>query len=292
MDLSLKPGIYSDLAAPSVSGLPKLLIVDSGVGGLSLVDEVMRGFRRLDISYVMDEAFFPYGPRPASSIQKRSLRLIQHCVDVLSPDVVVIACNTISTLALDLLRSNILVPIVGVVPALKVASELSKTGVVGVLATEATLQSTYFEALRVEVCPDLHVIKIPSPGLVKFADQYARGSVRDYLALERHLAWAGDYDLVGKMDQLVFGCTHFSPITGLVRKFLPLAVNIIDPVPAVMKRLEAVLSQRGYGNSKEGDVQINLSILTTSGTALPLSWPILKMPNWRTAKVKFGTLAL
>ena len=145
------------MIATSSPSAPHALIFDSGVGGLSIAQEIRRTLPELRQTYLADDAFRPYGEKTEESLRRRLPDLLVPICDMLRPDIVVIACNTASTTALPAIRASIDIPVVGVVPAIKPAAALSRTRSIAVLGTPGTVRRTYVDELIAAYAADCHV---------------------------------------------------------------------------------------------------------------------------------------
>lgn len=236
-------------------------LIDSGVGGLSVLREVRQLLPAESVIYLADQGHLPYGPRSREELRgfvteiARMLRA-QGC------KMLVIACNSASAAALHDVRSMFLEwPIVGMEPAVKPAAERTRTGVIGVITTKATFQGALFASVvdrfaqhvRVEtqVCPDF--VTLVEAG-VRDPDA-AREAAARYL---RPLKEAG-------IDQLVIGCTHFPFLQPYLSDYLGPGVEIVDPAPAVARQVERVLARRGLLNTTERSATVRY--LTTGDPA-------------------------
>ena len=156
-----------------------LLIFDSGVGGLSVLAEIRALLPNAPIVYAADSAGFPYGTKSAAEIAARVPALLGRLAERYDPALIVIACNTASTIALDAVRAALDLPIVGTVPAIKPAAELSRTRAIGVLGTDATIVQPYVDRLAAEFAADCMVIRHGSAELVELAEAKLRGEATD-----------------------------------------------------------------------------------------------------------------
>src|SRR5207248_9355194 len=152
-----------------------LLFFDSGVGGLSVPEPTRELLPNAPIVYAADNGGFPYGKRSEAEIASRVPALLGRLVERFHPRVVVIACNTASTIALDHVRAALDLPVVGTVPAIKSAAEMSKSRVIGVLGTEATLRQPYVDDLAARFAADCTIIRHGSPELVELAEAKLAG---------------------------------------------------------------------------------------------------------------------
>ena len=172
--------------APHGGGRP-LLIFDSGVGGLSVLAAIRRLLPDAPIVYAADSAGFPYGTKSAAEIAARVPALLGRLAERYDPALIVIACNTASTIALDAVRAALDLPIVGTVPAIKPAAALSKTRAIGVLGTDATIVQPYVDRLAAEFAADCTVVRHGSAELVELAEAKLRGEATDPAAYARIL---------------------------------------------------------------------------------------------------------
>jgi glutamate racemase len=190
-----------------------LLFFDSGVGGLSVLQPTRDLLASAPIVYAADSAGFPYGPRSEAEIASRVPALLGRLVERFRPRLAVIACNTASTIALDHVRSALDLPVVGTVPAIKPAAEMSNSRVIGVLGTEATVRQPYVADLAEKFASDCTLIRYGCGALVDLAEAKLAGedvsveAVRS-AALPMFEAEGGD-----QIDVVVLACTHF-PLLG------------------------------------------------------------------------------
>ncbi|MCX6130173.1 MAG: glutamate racemase, partial [Proteobacteria bacterium] len=183
------------------------LIFDSGVGGLSILSEILRLRPKLSYAYIADTAGLPYGDKSDAWLLQRVSAVLALVLRQFEPGIVVIACNTASTLVLQDIRAQVSIPVVGVVPAIKPAAALSRSHVIGLLATPATVQRPYIDQLIQDFAGNCQVIRLGNSRLVELAEQKLRGEtfsideIRDIVQIFR-LAEP-------QPDTLVLGCTHF-----------------------------------------------------------------------------------
>jgi glutamate racemase len=220
---------------------------DSGVGGLAVLSEVARKLPRHRLLYFADTAHFPYGDRTDAEIIERSHRAARFLIDS-GARVIVVACNTASTVALASLRRSFALPFIGVVPAVKPAALQSRTGRIAVLATEGTLRSRAFDDLVKAFAAHVNVLPLPASGL---ADQVERGALMspDTLdLLERCLAPARQQ----RVDTLVLGCTHYSFLRGSIERMMGPAVTVLDCAEAVARQAVRVIDPEGATSNADG----------------------------------------
>jgi len=216
---------------------PTILVLDSGVGGLSVCQSVLKLLPQIRLVYVADDLFFPYGTRPAAELTERLVQLTERLLSVHRPALVVLACNTVSTLLLPTLRARFDVPFVGVVPAIKPASELSKTRVIGLLATPATVDRPYTDELICNFAGDCKVLKLGSRELVLQAERYLSGQEVVLADLAHCIAPFKEDE---RLDVIVLGCTHFPLLRSQLEALLP-GIVLIDSGAAIARRVQHLL---------------------------------------------------
>jgi len=213
-----------------------LLFFDSGVGGLSVLGPTRALLPSAPIVYAADSAGFPYGTKSEAELATRVPALLGRLVERFRPRLVVIACNTASTIALDDARAALDLPVVGTVPAIKPASEISTTRVIGVLGTEATVRQPYVDDLAAKFAADCTIIRHGSPRLVELAEARLGGetvSVEDVRAATRPLFDAPDGD---RIDTVVLACTHFPLLADELAEAFP-RVAYVDGGPGIARRI-------------------------------------------------------
>jgi glutamate racemase len=213
-----------------------LLFFDSGVGGLSVLGPTRALLPSAPIVYAADSAGFPYGTKSEAELATRVPALLGRLVERFDPRLVVIACNTASTIALDDARAALDLPVVGTVPAIKPASEISTTRVIGVLGTEATVRQPYVDDLAAKFAADCTIIRHGSPRLVELAEARLGGetvSVEDVRAATRPLFDAPDGD---KIDTVVLACTHFPLLAEELAEAFP-KIAYVDGGPGIARRI-------------------------------------------------------
>ena len=209
-----------------------LLIFDSGVGGLSVVGAVRKLLPTAPIVYAADSAFYPYGTKDAHEVDARVPALLGRLAERYDPELIVIACNTASTIALDTVRAALDLTIVGTVPAIKPAAEQSKTRVIGVLGTEATVRQPYVDDLAARFAADCTVLRHGSAELVQLAEAKLAGEAIDPGAVA-----AAVVPLTGQnMDVVVLACTHFPLLSNELAVALP-GVAQVDGGPGIARRI-------------------------------------------------------
>lgn len=221
---------------------PTIVIFDSGVGGLSVYDEVRQLLPNARYIFAFDNAGFPYGEKPAEQIILRTKQFIEQIVLNYSVDLVVIACNTASTVVLPTLRKHFPFPIVGVVPAIKPAVKLTRNGVIGLLATRATINRQYTHDLINQFATHCKVELIGSARLVELAEEKLHKKPISHSELtEIVLPWLA---LAKIPDTIVLGCTHFPLLKTELQTVLPTTCQFIDSGTAIARRVYSLLEKQ------------------------------------------------
>ena len=213
-----------------------LLLFDSGVGGLSVLGPVRAALPQAPILYVADNAGFPYGTKSEAEIAARVPALLGRLAERYDPRLIVIACNTASTIALTGVRAALDLPIVGTVPAIKPAAERSRTRVIGVLGTDATVRQPYVDDLSARFAADCTVLRHGSAALVELAEATLRGEDTADEAYARVLAGLLDQPGGERMDTVVLACTHFPLVQDRLQAVAPRPLAFVDGAEGIARR--------------------------------------------------------
>lgn len=214
-----------------------LLFFDSGVGGLSVLAPARALLPNASLVYAADNGGFPYGLKTEGEIAARVPALLGRLVERYRPRLVVIACNTASTIALPVVRAALDLPVVGTVPAIKPAAETSRTRVIGVLGTNATVRQPYVDRLSAEFAADCTVLRHGSARLVELAEAKLRGEAtpeEDYRAV---LAGLLDQPGGDRMDTVVLACTHFPLVEAELAAVAPRPLSFVHGGPGIARRI-------------------------------------------------------
>jgi glutamate racemase len=225
----------------------KILAFDTGLGGLTVLREVVRARPDARYVYVADDAFFPYGPRGEEEIIARVLPLFGTLIRDHAPDLAVIACNTVSTLVLSHLRAEYEVPFVGTVPAIKPACAGSRSRLISVLGTNGTVRREYTQALIRDFSQGCSVTLVGSAALASLAEAALRGGEVSDAALLAEIAPCFVEDGNARTDTVVLACTHYPLLMDRLIKLAPWPVDWIDPAPAIARRVVALLGPGRHG---------------------------------------------
>ena len=231
-----------------------LLFFDSGVGGLSVLAATQTLLPTAPIVYVADSAGYPYGTKSEAEIASRVPALLGRLVERYRPRLVVIACNTASTIALAHVRSALDVPVVGTVPAIKPAALRSKTRAIGVLGTDATIRQPYVDRLAAEFASDCLVLRHGSAELVDLAEAKLRGESTDPAAYARILSGLTDQPDGERIDTVVLACTHFrlvEPELSAARPF-----SYVDGAEGIARRIAHLTEGQEWPSERPGGTAV------------------------------------
>lgn len=241
----------------------RILVFDSGTGGLSVAHALRAQLPDADIVYAADTAAFPYGKWAEVLLVRRILRVMRDLLDLVKPDCVVIGCNTASTLALDVLREEFQVPFVGTVPAIKPAAAQTKTGVIGVLATPGTARREYTKTLIHTYAFHCKVMLHGAPRLAEIAEKKLAGSEVSRAALLAEISPVFRKKGGAHTDVVVLGCTHYPLLLEEMKEVAPWPVEWIDPAPAIARRTASILRDSDKSDARPIGVERDTVILTS-----------------------------
>ena len=227
---------------------PKILVFDSGLGGLTVLREIVGARPDAHYVYVADDAFFPYGHHGEEQIIARVVPLIGELIAAHSPDLIVIACNTASTLVMSHLREAYTVPFVGTVPAIKPACASSRTKRVSVLGTKGTVKREYTHALIRDFAQGCEVTLVGAADLASLAEAALSGveiSDREIFAEIAPCFVGGGESDPARTDTVVLACTHYPLLMDRLVRLAAWPVDWIDPAPAIARRVANLLGAPG-----------------------------------------------
>jgi len=219
-------------------------VFDSGVGGLSVLREILASLPAQPVIYFADQAHVPYGSRQLEEVREFTRGITQYLLGQ-GAELIIVACNTASVAALHTLRQEFApVPFVGMEPAVKPAVEQSCSGKVGVLATEATFHTTMYASVVERFAQGVTLLEDPCPGLVA---QVEKGDL--YGAVTRHILERALLPMMEKgVDTIVMGCTHYPFVIPLIKQIVGDEVRVIDPAPAIARQVRRVLEAHNLLN--------------------------------------------
>lgn len=235
-----------------MSGAAPIGVFDSGVGGLSVAREIRRLLPAESILYYADTANCPYGGRPLEEIRELSLE-VGHALVERGAKVMVVACNTASGAALETLREALDVPVIGLEPAVKPAARLTRTGAIGVMATEATLRTDRFQRLIENHAASVRVVARGCPGLVELVEAGELRGDRVRATLEELVSPLRE----AGVGAVVLGCTHYPFLRDSIQDVFGPDVPVIDSGEAVARQVKRVLTERSaLATGREGEAHL------------------------------------
>lgn len=239
-----------DKAAP-------ILLFDSGVGGLSVLAEVRKALPQARLIYAADLAGLPYGTKTEAQIAARVAGLLGRMSERFAPRLVCIACNTASTIALGMVREVLEIPVVGTVPAIKTAAALTKSGVIGLLGTGATIRQPYVDNLEREFAADKHLLRFAAPGLVEAAEAKLRGLPVDAGAIRAAIDGLRAMPQGSEIDTVVLACTHFPLLADELSQAFGPDVKLVDGAAGIARRIAHLTQGQEFENRES-----NLAVAT------------------------------
>ncbi len=248
-------------------------LFDSGVGGLSVWQEVVRRLPHEATIYFADSAHCPYGPRPVAEVRALSAAITRFLAEQ-GCKLIVVACNTASAAALESLRAEFEVPIVGMEPALKPAAAATQTGHVGILATAGTLNGDLFKSTAQRHANGVEVHVHVGEGLVEQVETGQLDTPATESLLRRYL----EPMLAAQVDQIALGCTHYPLLMPLIERIVAGRAQVIDPAQAVARQVQRVLMLQ---NLETGNNCVAWHRFYTTGPANPLTELVARLSSQR-----------
>ena len=266
-DLSLF-GIMKKISERGEGMNKPIAVFDSGVGGISVLKELVKCMPGEDFLYFGDSANAPYGSRSTDEVRQLTMAAAE-MLFARECKALVVACNTATAAAIRELREKYPDrPIIGIEPALKVAADRFPEGRIGIMATEVTLREEKLAA-QIERFPKAEVIRIPAPGLVQLVEAGKAEDPETRQLLETILTPWKD-----KLDALVLGCTHYPFVKKLLSQILGEEVLLLDGGEGTARRTKSLLEQEGLLREGTGSVQMENSL--QDGRILALSMQLLE----------------
>lgn len=216
----------------------KIAVFDSGAGGEYIHRWIQQKLPQHDSICFADRQNFPYGNKAPEEVVRCVVQGVRQLISIHAPDLVVVACNTASTTALETLRREFAIPFVGVVPAVKPAASRTRTKVIALLATPATVQQAYTEQLIRDFCQGIEVVRVGSHRLAELAERKAAGEVILLEEIRREI-----FPILenSQVDTVVLGCTHYPLLLDEFRQLCPRPIEWLDSSPAIVARVESLL---------------------------------------------------
>ena len=232
-----------------------ILFFDSGVGGLSVLGPTRKLLPTAPIVYAADSAGYPYGTKSEAEIASRVPALLGRLVERFQPRLVVIACNTACTIALDQVRAALDLPVVGTVPAVKPAAESTKSDVIGVLGTEATIRQPYVDDLAVRFASQCTVLRYGSPELVALAEAKLAGEPVSVDQVHEAASPLFKQDRGGEIDTVVLACTHFPLLADELDQAFP-GLSWVDGGAGIARRIAHLTREQPWPAEYPGGIAV------------------------------------
>jgi glutamate racemase len=234
---------------PQIDPQAPLLFFDSGLGGLSVLSAVRATLPYAPIVYAADYAGYPYGTKTEAEISARVPALLGRLVERYRPRLVTIACNTACTIALSHVRAALDLPVVGTVPAIKPASELTKTGVIGLLGTAATIRQPYVDRLEAEFAAGMTLLRYAAPELVHAAEAKMCGEAVDPEVYARAIKGLTAQNGGERLDVIILGCTHFPLVHEELAKAAAHDMQFVDGAAGIARRIVYLSQEQAWPKS-------------------------------------------
>ena len=241
----------------------RVVVFDSGMGGLTVAQALREAMPDADLIYAADSAAFPYGDWDEPQLIERILHVAGRVIEDVRPDAVVVACNTASTLALAALRKQFQLPFVGTVPAIKPAAEITKTKMIGVLATPGTVKREYTQSLIHTFAFHCRVMIHGAPRLAEMAEAKLKGKPPSLKALAEEIAPVFRKRGGVRTDTVVLGCTHYPLLLEELEAAAPWPVTFIDPSQAIAARTVQVLKDEKSSHSGNARISANTALFSS-----------------------------
>ncbi|MEP0941596.1 MAG: glutamate racemase [Rhizobiaceae bacterium] len=222
-----------------------IVVFDSGIGGLSVLREARVLMPEHRFVYVADDASFPIGGWEEGALIERLMAVFEDLVERYEPSMIIVACNTASTIILPHLRERFDFPIVGTVPAIKPAAEKTASGQISVLATPGTVQRDYTRALVSEFASHVNVRLVGAENLAELAEEFMLTGKVDDKAVENEVRECFTDRLGARTDVVVLACTHYPFLTNVLRRMAPWPVDWLNPAESIARHAQSLLPPRG-----------------------------------------------
>ncbi|WP_025343208.1 glutamate racemase [Mannheimia varigena] len=251
---------------------PTILLYDSGMGGLTIYDEIRKVLPHAHYLYCFDNAFFPYSEKSETVLIERAVKIVQKIAEKRPLDMVVVACNTASTVVLPALREHFQFPIVGTVPAIKPAAAISESKTIGLLATKGTVSRPYVDELIAKYTQNCIVEKIGTTDLVEIVEEKQRTGRVDMVRLQKVVE---NWQEHPTLDTVILGCTHFPLVKNELQQVLPKVKFFVDPGIGIAKRVLSLLEEGKFNQKND---LVNEAFCTSETSSFDIKRQI--MQNW------------
>ena len=248
-----------------------LLLFDSGLGGLTVLEEVRRQLPRAPVIYAADNGGLPYGTKTEAEVAARVCGLLGRMSERFRPRLICIACNIASTIALGMVRDVLAVPVVGTVPAIKPAAEQTRSGVIGLLGTAATIRQPYVDRLEAEFAADKVLLRHGAGELVGAAEAKLRGQPVDPEVIARAVAGLRDQPGGGMIDTVVLACTHFPLLADELGHAFGPDVALVHGAAGIARRIAHLTRGQPFRRAAP-----DLALFTRAEEGLDLARPALQ----------------
>jgi glutamate racemase len=228
-----------------------ILIFDSGVGGLTVLAELRKLLPQAPVIFAADQAGLPYGEKTEAEVAARVAGLLGRMSERYRPRLACIACNTASTIALGMVREVLEIPVVGTVPAIKPAAAMTRTGVIGLLGTKATIRQPYVDRLEADFARGKTLLRHGAPELVEPAEAKLRGRPLDPEPVRNAVAALRAMPQGERIDTVVLACTHFPLLRDELAAELGDGVNLIDGASGIAHRVAQLLEGQAFDRDRE-----------------------------------------
>ena len=234
-----------------------ILLFDTGVGGLSVLQEVRSLLPDAPVIYAADMAGMPYGEKTEGEVTARVCGLLGRMSERYQPRLACIACNTASTIALHMVRDVLEVPVVGTVPAIKPAAAMTRTGVVGLLGTAGTIRQPYVDQLEQDFAADKLLLRHAAPDLVGCAEAKLRGQIPDAAAIARAAAGLRDQPGGDRIDTVILACTHFPFLEDELREHFGATTQFVHGGEGIARRIATLTEGQSFDRG-EADYAVHV----------------------------------
>lgn len=246
--------------------MARILVFDSGVGGLSILRALQKNTALNNLPhewlFCSDNAYFPYGIKKESDLIARVTMVLTALENQSRPDIIVLACNTASTVALESVRAKLKAQVVGVVPAIKPAALLTQSRCIGLLATPGTINRAYTQKLIDDFAAGCTIIRVGSNELVWVAEQYLRTGMVDHTEMHKILTPLRNAIAQEQMDTVVLACTHFPLLIDFLQEQLPEVKHWVDSSEAIARRVTWCLEHSQDAISQATDSASGIALFT------------------------------
>ena len=253
----------------NVNPAAPLLFFDSGIGGMSVARAVRAALPNAPMVYAADYAGLPYGTKNESEIAARVPALLGRLVERFRPRLVTIACNTACTIALSHVRAALNVPVVGTVPAIKPASEMTKSGVIGLLGTAATIRQPYVDRLEAEFAGGMTLLRHATPELVHAAEAKIRNEKVDPTVYAAAMSGLLVQPKASGLDVVILGCTHFPLVQDELAAAAEGDIQFVDGAAGIARRISYLTKDQSWPENPSDGTFVTTGSLVDLDPYLP-----------------------